>query len=43
MGRVYSFSSQALCDFALDIRPIVLGTAYLSAALIFFGFARRGN
>lgn len=30
-----------LCDFAAMIRPLLIGFAYLSAALTFFGFARK--
>ena len=30
-----------LCDFAAMIRPLLIGFAYLSAALTFFGFAKK--
>jgi hypothetical protein len=30
-----------LCEFAILIRPLLIGFAYLSAALTFFGFARK--
>lgn len=31
-----------LCDFAVAIRPILIGMAYLAAAMTFFGMSRRG-
>lgn len=42
-GGQYEFSFQALCDFAAGIRPVIIGMAYLSALLAFFGFARRAT
>lgn len=43
LGKVFSFSMQPLCDFALGIKPLLIGFAWLSAALIFLGVARREN
>lgn len=40
-GKTFSMGVGALCDFALMIRPLVLGFAWLSAALIFVGMGRR--
>ena len=40
-GRPFSISYQPICDFATMIRPLIIGLAYLSAALIFVGAARR--
>lgn len=40
-GRPLSISYQPICDFATMIRPLIIGLAYLSAALIFIGAARR--
>lgn len=40
-GRPLSISYQPICDFATMIRPLIIGLAYLSAALIFVGAARR--
>ena len=36
-----SFSWQPFCDFASGIRPVVIAVAWLAAAGIFMGFARR--
>jgi hypothetical protein len=41
MGRSFSFSVQALCDFATMIKPLLIGFAWLSAALVFMGVARK--
>lgn len=43
MGQTFSFSMQPLCDFALGIKPLLIGFAWLSAALVFLGVARREN
>lgn len=40
-GRPFAISYQPICDFATMIRPLIIGLAYLSAALIFIGAARR--
>jgi len=41
MGQTFSFSMQPLCDFAIGIKPLLIGFAWLSAALVFLGVARR--
>lgn len=41
MGQTYAFSMQPLCDFAVGIKPLLIGFAWLSAALVFLGVARR--
>lgn len=41
MGRTYSFSWQPMCDFASAIRPLLIGFAYLTAAMSFMGMARK--
>ncbi|WP_167481102.1 virulence factor TspB C-terminal domain-related protein [Acidovorax cavernicola] len=41
MGQTFSFSMQPLCDFASGIKPLLIGFAWLSAALVFLGVARR--
>jgi hypothetical protein len=43
MGKTFAFSMQPLCDFALGIKPLLIGFAWLSAALVFLGVARREN
>lgn len=43
MGKSFAFSMQPLCDFALGIKPLLIGFAWLSAALVFLGVARREN
>lgn len=40
-GQTFSMGVGALCDFATMIRPLVIGFAWLSAALIFVGMGRR--
>ena len=41
MGKPMAFKWTLLCDFASQIRPLIVGFAYLSAALVFFGFIRK--
>lgn len=41
LGQTYAFSMQPLCDFAVGIKPLLIGFAWLSAALVFLGVARR--
>lgn len=41
MGVQLSLPFTMLCDFALGIRPLLLGFAWLSAALTFIGFGRK--
>lgn len=41
MGKPMAFKWTLLCDFASQIRPLIVGFAYLSAALVFFGFTRK--
>ncbi|MCD2514570.1 virulence factor TspB C-terminal domain-related protein [Comamonas endophytica] len=41
MGKSMAFRWDLLCDFATQIRPLLIGFAYLSAALAFFGLSRR--
>ena len=41
MGKSISMPFTLLCEFAQLIRPLLIGFAYLSAALTFFGFARK--
>ncbi|MNY71337.1 Neisseria meningitidis TspB protein [compost metagenome] len=36
-----AFSYEPLCLFASGIRPMVIALAWFSAALTFFGFARK--
>lgn len=43
MGKQVSFEWGLLCDFATGIRPLLIGFAYLSAALAFMGLTRRGD
>jgi hypothetical protein len=43
MGRTFSFSVQPICDFAIMIKPLLIGFAWLTAALTFLGVARREN
>lgn len=43
MGRSFSFSIQPLCDFATMIKPLLIGFAWLMAAMTFMGIARREN
>lgn len=40
-GLSLSMPLTALCDFATAIKPFLLGFAYLSAALVFFGLGRK--
>ena len=40
-GKTLSFSFQYICNFANMIRPIVIGLAWLTAALTFLGFGRK--
>lgn len=41
MGKSMAFQWDLLCDFASQIRPLLVGFAYLSAALSFFGLSRK--
>lgn len=41
LGVSMAFKWGPICDFANGIRPVVVAVAWLSAALGFFGFARR--
>lgn len=41
MGKSFSFTMQPICDFATMIRPLLIGFAWLTAALTFLGIARR--
>lgn len=41
MGKPMAFKWTLLCDFATQVRPLIVGFAYLSAALVFFGFTRK--
>lgn len=41
MGKSMAFRWDLLCDFAAQIRPLLVGFAYLSAALAFFGLSRK--
>lgn len=41
MGKTFSFTVEPLCDFAKAIKPLLIGFAYLTAALTFLGVARR--
>lgn len=41
MGKSMAFQWDLLCDFANQIRPLLVGFAYLSAALAFFGLSRK--
>lgn len=43
MGRTFQFSVQPICDFATMIKPLLIGFAWLTAALTFMGVARREN
>ncbi|OWG16903.1 hypothetical protein KDK82_0364 [Delftia sp. K82] len=43
MGQSMAFQWDLLCDFATGIRPILIGFAWLSAALAFVGLTRRGD
>lgn len=43
MGRSFQFSVQPICDFASMIRPLLIGFAWLAAAMTFLGVARREN
>lgn len=43
MGKQVAFQWDLLCDFASGIRPLLIGFAYLSAALAFMGLTRRGD
>lgn len=43
MGASMAFQWDLLCDFATGIRPILIGFAWLSAALAFVGLTRRGD
>lgn len=40
-GMSLSMPFDLLCDFAAGIRPVIIGLAWLVAALAFFGFARK--
>lgn len=41
MGKPMAFRWDLLCDFASQIRPLLVGFAYLSAALAFMGLSRK--
>lgn len=41
LGKSMSFRWDLLCDFASGIRPLLIGFAYLSAALAFLGLSRK--
>lgn len=41
MGQTISMPMTGICDFATAIRPIIIGMAWLSAALVFFGLSRK--
>jgi hypothetical protein len=41
MGKPMEFRWDLLCDFASQIRPLLIGFAWLSAALAFLGLSRR--
>lgn len=43
MGKTMAFRWDLMCDFATGIRPLLIGFAYLSAALAFFGLSRKGD
>ncbi|MFG0609407.1 IgG-binding virulence factor TspB family protein [Delftia sp. WSY_14] len=43
MGKQMAFQWDLLCDFANGIRPLLIGFAWLSAALAFVGLTRRGD
>ncbi|QPR32312.1 hypothetical protein I6G96_15030 [Delftia acidovorans] len=43
MGKPMAFQWDLLCDFANGIRPLLIGFAWLSAALAFIGLTRRGD
>jgi hypothetical protein len=40
-GQSFVVAWTPFCDFATGIRPVVVGMAYLSGLLIFFGIARK--
>jgi len=41
MGQSISMPMTGICDFASAIRPIMIGLAWFSAALVFFGLGRK--
>lgn len=41
MGQSISMPLTGICDFATAIRPIMIGLAWFSAALVFFGLGRK--
>lgn len=41
LGKQMAFQWDLICDFASGIRPLLVGFAYLSAALAFLGLSRR--
>lgn len=41
LGKQMAFRWDLICDFASGIRPLLVGFAYLSAALAFLGLSRR--
>lgn len=41
LGQTFEFSMQAFCDFATAIKPLLIGFAWLMAAMTFLGVARR--
>lgn len=40
-GHTFSFGISQLCDFAAMIRPVILGVAWFTAALMMLGIGRR--
>lgn len=43
MGKSMAFRWDLLCDFATGIRPLLIGFAWLSAALAFIGLSRKDS
>lgn len=43
LGGSYALSMQPMCDFAVAIRPLLIGFAWLSAAMLFLGIARKDD
>ncbi len=42
MGQTITWSWSAFCQFAQGIRPVVIGLAWLAAAISFLGLSRKG-
>lgn len=40
-GLNFEMPFTAICDFAISIRPLIIGFAWVTAAMTFLGFARR--